>query len=252
MSILKYFKTPSTFSKYLFTTTIRNASRKEYKGQPDEEEAAKRGLAYENHCIDVLRQFSFHVKHKGIAGDKGVDFQGFWQVAPADIFDHKSPEPHMFNIIGECKHDIRQGRSIYIRELEGVLSRWKHKQHHGSFITRMYPERMILATKVIPIIGIIVNSFGYSTNAIEAFENSKNPMIMSVVRPQNHLPDTENPTKEQLKSCLVYWRPNTPAKTLLPHMRYEETMEYSTDKITPSINLYYKDIDVSTIELPKE
>lgn len=224
------------------------ASRKDYKGKWYEKEALERGLSYEHHCIRVLKEFSFYTLHKGMAGDKGIDFQGFWQVVPADVFDHTSNEPHMYNIIGECKHERNLCRSVYIKELEGVLSRWKHKQHHGSFITSKYPQRMQLATKLIPIIGVIVNSSGYTPKSIEAFESSHNPMIISVIRPDNWLP--ENPTSEHLKSCLLYWRPNEVAKNLMPGMTW--TKSSSEDTIVPSVRLYYNNLDVSSFTLPTE
>ena len=234
------------------TVVIRSySSRREYRGTPHEKEYLQRGLDYEFHCIKVLREFSFHARHKGSLGDKGIDFQGFWQVVQGDQFDHLSKEPHMYNIIGQCKHERTQCRSVYIKELEGVLSRWRHIQHHGSFITNQYPERMQLATKMIPIIGLIVNTSGYTQRAIDAFEKTHNPMIMAVIRPANWLP--EEPTSEHLKSCLLYWRANEPAMKYLPGMSSKRvTTEDSTGTIVPSVRLFYNDLDVSSFELPLE
>ena len=224
------------------------ASKRDYKGKENEEESLKRGLEYEHHCVRVLKEFSLYSMHKGYAGDKGIDIQGFWQVVPADQFDHLSVEPHMFNIIGEVKHERNLCRSVYIKELEGVVSRWKHKQHHGSFITSAYPKRMELATKRIPMIGLIINTSGYSQPALEAFEGSHNPLIIAVIRPSHWLP--EEPTKENLKSCLVYWKPNNVAKEIMPGMNWKVVESEGTT--VPSVRLYYNNLDVSQFELPKE
>merc|ERR1712137_106502 len=210
------------------------ASRREYKGLPGEEEATKRGLSYEFHCIRVLREHNMHLIHKGQAGDKGVDFQGFWFVEHAENFDHKSPDPHMFNIIGQCKHEFKQCRPHFVKEMEGVLSRWKHKQHHGSFITREYPERMQIATKIIPMVGLMACSAGYSHISMKSFEKAKNPMIFTIIRPHTVFPDDMIPTSDQLKSCLLYWKLNPAAEVILPHLRHEYNSTRTLDGISPS------------------
>lgn len=228
-------------------STVRFSSRKDYKGTPHEQECLKRGLEYEHHCIRVLKEFSMHCRHKGSAGDKGIDFQGFWQLVPAEKFDHNAKNPfHLYNIIGECKHERVLCRSVYIKELEGVVSRWRHKQHHGSFITNKYADTLIQATQMVPNIGLIVTSSGYSQRAIDAFERSHNPLVISVIRTADWLP--KEPTSEHLKSCFVYWKANEVANELLPDL-VVNTVE-SPDTIVPSLRMSWEGIDVATLELP--
>ena len=77
-------------------------------------------------------------------------------------------------------------------------------------------------------------------------------MIISVIRPADWLP--EDPTPDQLRKCLLYWKPNEAAQALLPGMSSErmDNNQTTDGTLVPSIRLLYNDIDVSTLELPKQ
>ena len=57
------------------------------------------GLAYELLVMDVLKKYSFQLKHTGGAGDGGQDFNGYW-VLP----DKKVPVVGEFDP-EEVRHD---------------------------------------------------------------------------------------------------------------------------------------------------
>lgn len=43
------------------------------------------GLAYERLTLAVLKDYSFHLRHTGKAGDGGQDFDGWWQLSKRSI-----------------------------------------------------------------------------------------------------------------------------------------------------------------------
>ena len=72
-----------------------------------------RGTEYELHVQRVLRDtLGLQLSHSGGAGDGGIDLHGLWLVGDKQIA-----------AMVQCKHSLRAPSPVWIRELEGVVSR---------------------------------------------------------------------------------------------------------------------------------
>lgn len=225
--------------------------------------AYKKGYAFELTCKHVLELFSIHLYQRGGAGDLGVDLIGVWQLDSKDeclnsLKSERDPSKPwtMINVVVQCKHEKKPCKPSYVRELDGVISRWNsEKSNAGYFIppNLLDNDKYSCSHSDIPVIGILASSSGFSVNSITALQYSKNPMIFMTVEPPESLDEpitASNVTSSKLQYCKF----NRPVQNILPSLTIGNTFTAGTDleSSQPSIVLINNDIDVSTISSFKE
>ena len=223
-----------------------------------------KGAFFESLCTRVLLRYGFHLQRKGGAGDLGIDLQGFWQVGTAQQVEHsleagagRSLQWPLINLIVQCKHEKTTCKPAYIRELDGVLSRWGGADHavSGFFLPRGLAAghpHLHNCQHRIPLLGAILCSSGYSASCMTALNSSMNPMMCMVINAEGN-EDQEAPDHALwLQSRLQFCKLNQAAQRILPHLSLAPT--FATGEAEPSLVLINEGIDITThrLPLPKE
>lgn len=73
-----------------------------------------KGAAYEVLCVELLSALGFALRRRGGASDGGVDFVGRFLA---------SPQSQGYAVVGQCKAEAKPCGPVYVRELEGAMSR---------------------------------------------------------------------------------------------------------------------------------
>ena len=219
-----------------------------------------KGAKFETLVTDVLRCFGFHLHKKGGAGDLGNDLQGLWQVgsrndclealaAPSEAY---SP---MVNVIVQCKHEKKPCKPAYVRELDGVLSRWTESSKNdstGYFIPPQLSDNKAIKSsthKNVPILGLLVCSSGFTPSCITALQYSNNPMLFMKIDP--NFTNETTPSKSWYQSRLKFVKMNRASQRILPKLRIGDTFVAGSmfENTHPSIVLFNDQKDISNHEL---
>mmetsp|Transcript_11167 Transcript_11167/g.16498 ORF Transcript_11167/g.16498 Transcript_11167/m.16498 type:complete len:206 (+) Transcript_11167:19-636(+) len=138
--VFQFIKTQSISHRF-YSDSIRSAYEK--------------GLSFEKETIESLSTFQFALDHTGQTLDKGVDFNGQWNL----------PNETIYHVIGQCKSEKRKIGARSIREFEGTLSRYRSNYQSLEY----------------PLLGIFSSSSGYTKHALDTCVQSKYPIILIVI-----------------------------------------------------------------------
>src|SRR3990167_188213 len=190
--------------------------------------SATKGAKFERGCLETLSNFNFHLQQCGGAGDKGVDLIGVWQLVPTSqlleklsIINTNDTLPNinfinpiswpLVNTVIQCKHEKIKCKPSYVRELDGVLSRFNSQSSTEIFIptTRQSSLNTLAIPPIkIPLIGFLICSSSFSPGCLTALHSSLNPIILMIVEP----------VEEKESFELGYIQLNSKARFYLPNL----------------------------------
>lgn len=157
--------------------------------------AVHRGLAFEKRSLRLLQScLSMSLHHVGGKSDGGVDLQGWWWVpssASSSTCSSASGEAEEENawslprkrirVFAQCKAEKKKLGPNYVRELEGVLYRHRHRS----------PSQPTLSNTTttsspgfeIPIAGLLISQSPFTKSAMLHATSSVMPFLLLHIPP---------------------------------------------------------------------
>lgn len=220
-----------------------------------------KGTNYEILSKDVLQRYGFHFERRGGASDLGIDLLGFWQLQNREktsdklkglaLSDDSWP---MINVIAQCKNEARNCKPSYVRELDGVISRWTEAKYKNFFVPPHLSHHSILHNNFldlpIPLLGVLICSGGFTKSCIEALNHSKNPMMFITVEAMPDMEITKEGKDDIWYQCrLKFCKFNNAASSILPNFQIANT--FSVNDNQPQLMMFYDDNEMCENELPQ-
>ena len=178
---------------------------------PNSLSAVHRGLAFEKRSLRLLQQcLSMSLRHVGGKSDGGVDLQGWWWVPTSDLNIPASRRPgenedgggeeraewsvprKRIRVFAQCKAEKKKMGPHYVRELEGVLHRYRHRDVNyadaspsSSFPSGSTPipspssqEHISSRQNVPPIVGVLISQSAFTKSALLHATSSAMPFLL--------------------------------------------------------------------------
>ena len=166
-------------------------------------------------------------------GDKGIDFQGFW-----NLTNPETKKTKQVVIVGQCKYEKKEVGPVYIRELDGVVARKTIERIHlNSDKSGLIQEDDVNET---PTIGILISYSGFTAKSKEYFQNSHQPLIISVI-------EEIRKTGKEDEGRIAQFQLNRKAQELLPdvhvgitHAEAETVNRIGARKFDKVITIFYE------------
>ena len=172
-----------------------NLEKKSMPESTSEQSTVEKGTRYELFVINELHKFGFKLLRRGGAGDEGVDFAGHWYLplsndnssssSSSSSLSSSSSIPSQYStveVIGQCKHEAKRSSSKYVRELEGVVARFSHRQVSSTSSARTSKTKSPPSSYTAsPLLGLLVSNAGFSKAARSRHLQSHLPLVLCAI-----------------------------------------------------------------------
>lgn len=138
-----------------------------------------RGTAFENRCLDILRDKLFmSLSRVGGKDDGGIDLVGWWWLPDIASSQRSDSLPRKrVRVLAQCKAEKKKASPKYVREMEGVL--YRYMQDKG-VVESEDEQGSILSTTCV---GLLLSESPFTKSTLLRAHSSPLPFLLLHIPP---------------------------------------------------------------------
>ncbi|KAM6492715.1 Protein of unknown function (DUF2034) domain containing protein [Amanita muscaria] len=147
-----------------------------------------RGIAFEERSMKLLQDnLSMSLQRVGGREDGGIDLQGWWWLPPSSVSlaksnIHSTPRRRL-RIIAQCKAEKKKIGPKYVRELEGVMLRFRSLAPNSSLHDACFAREDLPSAPEYPLVALLVSESPFTKSTLLRAHSSPLPLFLLHVPP---------------------------------------------------------------------